>query len=115
MKRYLMALMLLLIPTVAVAGLKADISWVDNSNNETKFELERKVGTGTFSPLVATAPNVTTFADTNIMPGETYGWRVRACNDLGCSSYSGEAVATAPDIPVSPGTITVIITVTIVP
>jgi len=111
MKRYLMALILLLIPTIAVAELKADINWVDNSNNETKFELERRVGTGAFSLLVATAPNVTTFADTNIVPGETYGWRVRACNDLGCSGFSGEAVATAPDIPVSPGTVTVIIIV----
>jgi len=112
MKRYLMALAFLLVPVVAFAALKADISWVDNSDNETRFELERKVGSGTFSLLVATALNVTTFSDTDIVPGETYGWRIRACNDLGCSGYSSEAIATAPDIPLSPGTVTVIITIT---
>ena len=111
MKKYGLALLLVLIPTLATAGLKADISWVDNSVNETKFQVERKAGTGTFQLLVETAANVTTFADTNITPGTTYSWRIRACNALGCSGYSSEAVATAPDIPTAPGTVTVIITV----
>jgi len=73
-----------------------DLSWMDNSNNETGFKIERKTGAGgTYSQIATVAANVTTYSDTGVSVGSTYYYRVRSTNFAGDSSYSSEAIITA--------------------
>lgn len=72
------------------------LAWNDNSNNETGFKLERKVGSGGSWSLYATlGANVAGATDTSVTPGTTYFYRVYAYNSYGPSPYySNEASAT---------------------
>ncbi len=73
-----------------------NVSWTDNSTDETGFKLERKTGsTGTYSEIAgAIAANTTTYSNTGLAASTTYYYRVRSYNSAGNSSYSNEASAT---------------------
>lgn len=73
-----------------------NVSWTDNSTNETGFKLERKTGsTGTWSEIAgAIAANTTTFSNSGLTASTTYYYRVRSYNSAGNSTYSNEASAT---------------------
>lgn len=63
----------------------ANLSWTDNSHNETGFVIERAADSA-FTSATATfeAPeNTTTYADESTVPGQTYYYRVHATNVLG--------------------------------
>ncbi len=80
-----------------------NLSWTDNSNNETGFIIERSTDGVTFSLLTTTAANATSYSDTNsLAPGTTYYYCVRATNSFGDSSNSSVASATTPATPPSP-------------
>jgi len=65
--------------------------WLDNSTNETRFEVERSFNTNTGYQLVATtAPNEANTTNRVTTSGRYY-YRVRACNAVGCSEYATEA------------------------
>ena len=86
-------------PTVATAAT-LQLSWVDNSQNENGFSIERKVGTNSVYSVTATVgPNVTTYKDINLADATTYCYRVNAFNSAGYSPYSPEACATTPTPP----------------
>jgi peptidyl-Asp metalloendopeptidase len=71
------------------------LSWVDNSQNENGFDVERKAGTnGVFSTVVTLGSNVTSYTDANLSDSATYCYRVRAFNSVGGSPYSNEVCAT---------------------
>jgi hypothetical protein len=77
------------------------LSWQDNSDNETGFELERRAGGEDFSLLATTTG--TTYVDTDVEPLETYVYRVRAVNATGASPYSNQLSVTVPTtIPAAP-------------
>lgn len=72
-----------------------ELTWQDNSPNETRFELEREFlggqgvnggPTPVFQPIATVGPGVTLFAD--MPPTGDLRYRVRACNDDGCSAWS---------------------------
>ena len=68
-----------------------NLSWTDNSTNETGFKIERKTGTGTYAVVVTTAADVNTFVNTGLTPGTTYTYRVYSNNAVGNSlTYSNE-------------------------
>ena len=72
-----------------------NLSWTDNSTNETGFKIERKTGTGTFAVVGTTATDVTTFNDTGLMPGTIYTYRLYSYNTGGNSpTYSNELLLT---------------------
>jgi len=65
--------------------------WTDNSTNEDKFNIERKIATATgYSYTVWTlGAGITTFTDTSVVPNTTYDYRVQAClSGTGCSGYT---------------------------
>lgn len=71
-----------------------DLAWVDNSTDETGFEIERRnLPGGTFALIHTTVANVVVYADTGLALGG-YEYRVRAINGSGASSYSNTAQAT---------------------
>lgn len=73
-----------------------NLSWTDNSNNETGFKLERKTGSGgTYAEIASSiAANATSYSNTGLTAGTTYFYRLRSYNASGNSSYSNEASAT---------------------
>jgi hypothetical protein len=79
---------------VAISSAQIDLSWQDNSNNESMFKIDRKTGAGGSYRQVATVgPNINTYSDTSLIENTTYYFRVSAYNDAGHSLYSDEAYA----------------------
>lgn len=70
------------------------LSWIDNSDNETSFVIERsRKKNGTYS-IVATLPAGTTvFDDTQLADDTRYYYRVRAVSAKGLAATSNRAVA----------------------
>jgi hypothetical protein len=76
----------------AVSSSQIDLTWLDNSSNETGFKIERKTGSGgTYSQIATVGAGVTSYDNTGLSAGTTYYYRVRANNAAGDSAYSTEA------------------------
>jgi fibronectin type 3 domain-containing protein len=73
-----------------VSTSQIDLRWRDNSNNETAFRIERRIGGGTWSQIATVGPNVTSFASTGLRSQTAYCYRVWAYNGIGTSAYSNE-------------------------
>jgi predicted phage tail protein len=80
----------------AVSRSRIDLSWTDASTNETRFEIERSTAGRSFQLVATVAANSVFFADTGLRARTTYTYRIRACNQLGCSAPSNQASATTP-------------------
>ncbi len=78
----------------AVSQTQINLTWTDNSSNETGFKIERKTGAGSYVEIKQVAANITSFNDTGLAAGTTYTYRVLAYNSGGDSPYSNEASAT---------------------
>ncbi|MBN1407010.1 MAG: fibronectin type III domain-containing protein [Calditrichaceae bacterium] len=63
------------------------ISWKDNSDDETGFSIERKKDSGSFAEIVAVGADITEYTDT-ITEGGEYSYRVRAVKGTEYSDYS---------------------------
>jgi hypothetical protein len=87
---------------VATSG-QVDIFWIDNSTDETGFNIERApdiggLGAGVFAPIGAAPagagpsnpPTELMFTDTTSLPLTAYWYRVQAYNGSGNSFYSNE-------------------------
>ncbi|HQF77501.1 MAG TPA: Ig-like domain-containing protein [Spirochaetota bacterium] len=76
-----------------VEGLASlNISWVDKSNVEEGFVIERKTSGGEFTAIGGTLPaNTMNYIDSDISADATYYYRVKALNAFGSSAYSNEA------------------------
>src|SRR5690606_23443175 len=63
-------------------------------------QIQRANGGG-MATIATTGPGVTAYGDSAGLGGSTaYTYQVRACNAVGCSSFSSTASATtAPDVP----------------
>jgi hypothetical protein len=84
-------------------SIKINLSWTDNSSDETAFAVERKLATsGTYAHIATTSANAVSYDDTTVAQGVTYNYRLRAYNAGGYSSYSNTATATAPSVPAAP-------------
>jgi len=86
--------------STVISSSHIDLSWTDNSNDETGFKIERKTGTGgAYTQIATVGSNVATYSDTGLTVNTTYYYRVRACNTSGDSGYSNEANATTSNVP----------------
>jgi hypothetical protein len=64
------------------------VSWSDNANNEDGFRIERSTDGANFSAVVQLGTNARTYADSGLIPGSVYFYRVSAFNNSGNSGYS---------------------------
>lgn len=72
-----------------------ELTWNDNSVDETGFQIERCQGVGctSFSLLTTVGPNVTTYTDGGLSADTSYGYRVRAVKIGAESFYTNRAAA----------------------
>ena len=80
----------------AVSSTQINLTWVDNSSNETAFEVYRQTGSEAYVLAAVLPPNTTAFADKSVVSGTSYSYRVRAANDYWASAYTNIAGAHTP-------------------
>jgi hypothetical protein len=73
-----------------VSRTQINLSWTDNSGNESGFKIERckNPNCTNYAEVGQVGVNVTTFADNGLTKNTTYRYRVRAFNAGGNSAYS---------------------------
>jgi hypothetical protein len=80
---------------MAVSSTQINISWSDNSSNETSFVVERgPTNNGPWTSVRITGPNVQAYSDPGLTPATPYFYQVKAVNGSGPSEYSNIASAT---------------------
>jgi hypothetical protein len=81
----------------ATGPSQVDVTWQDNSDDESYFSVERANSElGTYTSVGTTAAAATTFTDTTALPNRTYWYRVKAGNAIGPSTASNSDSATTP-------------------
>ena len=84
----------------AISSTQIDLLWRDAANNETGFQIERRIGTGGFTRISTVGADVTRHSDTDLQPNTAYTYRVRAINAIGNSSWSNQVSQTTLPAPV---------------
>ncbi|WP_175414875.1 fibronectin type III domain-containing protein [Nibricoccus aquaticus] len=79
----------------AASSSQINLTWTDNSTNETGFKIERAASSGgTYTEIATTGSNATSYQNTGLSASTAYYYRVRAYNGGGNSAYTGIANAT---------------------
>lgn len=82
----------------ALSTSELGVSWLDNTANESGFEIYRSSTGGNDFELIATTPvNTTSFEDTNLPSNTTYYYKVRAIGNGTQSDFSGIVSGTTID------------------
>jgi len=81
-----------LLTATAIGMNQVNLAWVDNSNNEDGFNLQRATDKAftlglTAIALPANATAAASYIDTTVLPGVTYYYRVASNNAVGISKY----------------------------
>lgn len=78
--------------TATAAGSDVELSWTDHATNETGFDIERSSNGGSsWTTIVTTSANVTSYTDQGTTIGVSYKYRVKANGSAQDSSYSTTA------------------------
>src|SRR5207245_8312917 len=81
---------------VAASSTQINLTWTDNSNNETAFAVWRTGGGSAFARVAALAANSTSYTDRGLTPNTPYTYAVRAINNVGASAWSNQVMVTTP-------------------
>jgi gliding motility-associated-like protein len=79
---------------VTTGGQETILTWTDNADTESGFEIERSENGTDFVKVGQVNGNVTTFADKGVVAATLYYYRVRAVNFFGGSAYTAVASIT---------------------
>jgi uncharacterized protein (TIGR02145 family) len=83
-----------------VSSTQINLSWTDNSTDETGFKIERKTLNGIYEVVGTTGSNVNTFNNTGLTTNTTYVYRIYSYNSGGNSTtYSNEITIFLSTIP----------------
>jgi fibronectin type 3 domain-containing protein len=93
-----------------ISADRIDLTWTDNSSNETAFRIERCVGAGcsNFTFLADAAANATTYQDLGLAAEESFTYRLTAVNVAGNSATIGPVSATTV-LPLAPTALTAVV------
>ena len=83
---------------VVNGATKIDLTWVDASNNEDGFKIERKSGAGSFSLVATLGQNVVSYSDTGLAASTNYTYRIYSYNIKGNSNFSNETSIQTPNL-----------------
>ena len=87
----------------AISSSKINLSWIDNSDNEDNFIIERSLsGTSNWSQIASLTAESTTYSNTGLSSNTTYYYRVKAVNSAGSSNWSNTANATTNEEAIIP-------------
>src|SRR5690606_19008201 len=91
-----------------VSSSQVHLAWGAAGGTVEEYRIERSTGTtSTWTQLASISAAILTYESTGLAAATQYLYRVRACNDAGCSPYSNEATATTHPLPPgAPGTLT---------
>ncbi|HSG16383.1 MAG TPA: multicopper oxidase domain-containing protein, partial [Anaerolineae bacterium] len=64
----------------AISSSAIDLSWTNNANGATSFNIERSLDGTSFSPLASVGADVISYGDTGLDPNTTYWYQVNAEN-----------------------------------
>lgn len=79
----------------AVSTSQINLTWQDNSSNESGFRIERSTtAAGVWVQVGTVSANATSFDSTGLTPGTAYSFRVVAFNSAGAANPSNAAQAT---------------------
>ncbi|MEQ8753401.1 MAG: DUF4114 domain-containing protein [Coleofasciculus sp. G1-WW12-02] len=70
----------------AVSATEIELTWADNSNDETGFKIERSRDQENWTVVATTGADVTRYRDTDLTANTQYYYRLRAINEIGDSS-----------------------------
>lgn len=85
---------------VTYSSSRIDLSWTDNSDNETGFRIERSPnGTTSWIEIDTVGADEISYSNTGLEHATTYYYRVRAYNAVGNSSYTNTDHDMTTDIP----------------
>jgi large repetitive protein len=88
---------------------RVNLSWADNSNNETGFEVVRgTAAAGPFANIGTVNAGTTSFIDSTANASTQYWYKVRAVNGAGESAFTSTANATTQALPAAPAAPTVL-------
>ncbi len=82
--------------------ISIQISWADNSTNETGFRVERRTESGSYQIIANLGTDVRVYTDINISGNTKYYYRVKAFNNTADSPATPEKSITVASIPNSP-------------
>ncbi len=76
----------------AVSSSRINLTWTDTSNNETGFQIYRKSGTcsstNPWSRIKTTGADITSYSNTELTPGKTYSYKIRAYTRSSAMPYA---------------------------
>lgn len=76
-----------------------DLAWIDASQFEDGYEIQRSDATMNFSIIGSTPANATSYHDASAVPDKPYWYRIRAKKDGGYSEFSSQVEAIAASAP----------------
>jgi len=82
--------------TTAITSTRVDLSWTDNSNNETGFVVQRSDNGGAIWTQFTVVANRSVFSDTTVAPNTGYLYQVFATNGVGDSAASNQVTVNVP-------------------
>lgn len=71
-----------------VSPTQVHLTWTDQSDNETRFQIESSIDGANWTLLGSVGSNITSFDDSSAQPGGSYEYRVSAFNDTAQSGYA---------------------------
>ena len=91
-------------PQLVVApasGTELDLTWTDNANNESGYEVWRSISSGAWVRIAQLAANTVTYMDVGLSQGTNYSYYVRAVDSAGYadSNIVNSATPVPPQTP----------------
>jgi fibronectin type 3 domain-containing protein len=85
------------------SGSQVNLTWTDNSFNESAFEILREDPNSSTYNVIGSAPaKATSYIDPQLLNGKTYSYEVVASNTVGNSADSNLATVSVPTVPTPP-------------